>query len=487
MSRGVFNLWSALAAFAASLAAGAAHAAEDWITAGIGQAAVYETDLSKVQRTGDLVRSLIRIVPARPTRDEGTHRTYVVEYQERFDDCANHRFQFGSYSRRDGRNAEVAAGTGLATGWHEVAPGTIGEAISRTNCAIANPPPEPPIQPDLHEGSWTDLGAAADGKSRLHVKIDGVERISDRTIVAISRSDYDPPEWIDGFAIRHIITGVAVDCAKGASASLGADFYVAPSARVKSVRVPPKELVFAPEAPGSFLARSRTLLCAAAVKAGGKDEEAGGVSVGTAWAGDKGYLITASHVIAGGRRIEIYREGERVGTAAVVSDDPANDVAVLKYRPLKAGEPRVILPISTHPPALGRSIFTLGYPAPDALGQNLKMTAGQISGLSGYQGDARHIQIAVPIQPGNSGGPVIGPDGTVVGVVEAKLLRFGEDKAEAAPEMVNYALKAAYVRAMLDGLPDLGGYTPIKPGPGQEQTVKAASQAVFMVVVEPQE
>jgi S1-C subfamily serine protease len=143
-----------------------------------------------------------------------------------------------------------------------------------------------------------------------------------------------------------------------------------------------------------------------------------------------------------------------------------------------------ILPLADHGAALGKNVFTLGYPAPDVLGQNIKMTAGQVSSTSGPHDDASVIQISAPIQAGNSGGPVLGWDGFVVGVVKSKLLKFDDDDDdEPAPDGVNYAVKSAYIRPMLDDLPDLGNYEPIKPASQQEQMVEAARRAVFMLVV----
>ena len=168
-----------------------------------------------------------------------------------------------------------------------------------------------------------------------------------------------------------------------------------------------------------------------------------------------------------------------MGSARVVADDPASDVAILKLAPLHPG----VLPVfelSVRAPTLGKSIFTLGYPAPDILGQQVKMTAGEISGTTGIEDNARLLQISVPIQPGNSGGPIINWDGEVVGIADASLAKIDDD---APAQNVNYAVKASYVRAMLEELPDLGGYAPIKPGANRDDLVLAARKAVFMVVV----
>src|SRR5260370_1288999 len=119
---------------------------------------------------------------------------------------------------------------------------------------------------------------------------------------------------------------------------------------------------------------------------------------------------------------------------------------------------------------LGQSVFTLGYPVPDQLGRSLKMTAGEISALAGdevasrrrddirrWRGrmeDVRLLQISVPTEPGNRGGPVFDNTGRVVAIVVS-----GSDKNAS----INFALKIAYVRTLIDALPDLGGYAPPLP------------------------
>ena len=57
------------------------------------------------------------------------------------------------------------------------------------------------------------------------------------------------------------------------------------------------------------------------------------------------------------------------------------------------------------------------------MGKEVKFTYGKISSKSGIQGDVRVYQISVPIQPGNSGGPLFDMDGNVVGITSSGLNR----------------------------------------------------------------
>ena len=68
----------------------------------------------------------------------------------------------------------------------------------------------------------------------------------------------------------------------------------------------------------------------------------------------------------------------------------------------------------------------------------------------------RFFQISTPVQPGNSGGPLIDEKGCVVGVITARLSeRAALLTVDALPENVNYALKSSYVLAFLEALPEV--------------------------------
>ena len=73
-----------------------------------------------------------------------------------------------------------------------------------------------------------------------------------------------------------------------------------------------------------------------------------------------------------------------------------------------------------------------------------------ISGENGVQNDIRMWQISVPIQPGNSGGPLLDEQGRLVGVVVASLSLRAIQITGSVPQNVNYAIKGAYLEPLLN-------------------------------------
>ena len=470
-----------VAAAVAVLASSAA--ADEWAPAAITQPGeLYEIDLSTISVAGPVVKSWMRDTPRRPLKDAASGKTYVTTVAQRSDDCEHRRFALGSYFRKDAKGQVVGTGA-VNLGWSDITPGSIAEVLWSTACRAARPPAEKPILADITQGDWVRLGVSADKSYALSMRMDNIVMMDDRHAVVAIRSESTGYRTIQGYPIKYTVQEIVVDCMAQTSAVYRTDQYMSASIRAVSITSP--KLDFEPGAPGSFMANAFQQVCAAAKPAKPKpppeEAEAGSLVSGTAWGANKGYLVTASHVVKGWKEIDVFSDGEPMGKAEVVADDPANDLAVLRLRHAAPAK-LPVLPISERPATLGRSVFTLGYPAPDALGAHIKMTAGEVSSTSGLQDDARLLQVSVPIQAGNSGGPVIAWDGTVLGVIGSTLETVDEDRTDPA-QLVNYAVKVSYVKPMLDDLPDLGNYIVVRVAGSHDEVIAAARKAVFMLLV----
>ncbi|MBM3758472.1 MAG: trypsin-like peptidase domain-containing protein [Acidobacteria bacterium] len=195
-----------------------------------------------------------------------------------------------------------------------------------------------------------------------------------------------------------------------------------------------------------------------------------------------GYLLTSHHVIKNAKSILVKSQSGLL-SAKIVSTDSQNDIALLKvegaFKPLPL--------VSSRDAKMGATIFTLGFPNPDLQGISPKLTKGEISSLAGVQDDPRHFQISVPVQPGNSGGPLVDDSGNVIGIVSARLNEFVSLASSGSlPQNVNYALKSSFLNAFLEAQSAVSSGLP-KPrtatGQKLEDLVKQTEPSVVMVVV----
>ncbi len=160
--------------------------------------------------------------------------------------------------------------------------------------------------------------------------------------------------------------------------------------------------------------------------------------------------------------------------AQVLKTDPANDVAVLQVE--HDGDP---LPLSNNLQK-GGQVMTIGFPRIETQGTESKVTFGNVNSLSGIKGDVRFAQIDVPIQPGNSGGPLIDEDGEVVGVVTATLEFVHALRVSGQlPQNVNYAVKTDYVLPLLRDM-RLADRSQRKPS--RKEIVESGNKAVVLVI-----
>ena len=162
------------------------------------------------------------------------------------------------------------------------------------------------------------------------------------------------------------------------------------------------------------------------------------------------YIVTNNHVVADCVG-DIH--GNLVGQAPVklrvVSADEENDLALLQGT--KKFKEKDIATIRASAVNSGDQVVAIGYPLHGLLTSDLTVTTGIISSLAGLHNDTRFLQISVPVQPGNSGGPLHDNSGNIVGVVSAKLDALRMVKATGdIPQNINFAIKTGALRDFLD-------------------------------------
>lgn len=159
-------------------------------------------------------------------------------------------------------------------------------------------------------------------------------------------------------------------------------------------------------------------------------------------------IATNYHVVSDAEKIKVLLNVNGAFeeyNARILSTDKANDLALLtikddKFRPLSSAPYSII----ANAVDVGTSVFTMGYPMSNVLGNEVKITDGIISSKTGYEGDAVTYQISAPIQPGNSGGALFDKKGHLIGSTNAGI---------PSADNVGYAIKSSYLINLIDSAP----------------------------------
>ena len=165
-------------------------------------------------------------------------------------------------------------------------------------------------------------------------------------------------------------------------------------------------------------------------------------SSGTAFRIAPGQFVTNHHVVENCKTMVV---GGKQG-GSVLEIDPKNDLALISV-PNDSGETASIRTTRT---VLNEAVTAAGFPLQGAF-SGIAITNGTVSRLSGLQGDTGQIQISAPVQPGNSGGPLVDSAGNVIGVVSGKLNALKvADAIGDIPQNINFAIGGNILRAFLD-------------------------------------
>lgn len=185
---------------------------------------------------------------------------------------------------------------------------------------------------------------------------------------------------------------------------------------------------------------------------------------------DSGHLITAYHAIEN-RKVSIVMPDGRAIPAELAKFNKEADLALLKI-PNRTSFLPIALPDNLQP---GTEIVTIGYPMMSVQGISAKVSRGIINSMVGFHEDKSSFQFDAATTRGNSGGPVIGPGGLVVGVVNGKL--HTTKVLERTKEWivnVNYATNVATLIQFLVDVPGLPALQLLNPD------AEAHPRSIFM-------
>jgi len=150
---------------------------------------------------------------------------------------------------------------------------------------------------------------------------------------------------------------------------------------------------------------------------------------------DEGYIVTNAHVLAGGSSVQAITSEQELINALFIGYDINFDIALLKipgnYNALNLEDSNKI--------QIGEKVIAIGNP----LGLQFSVSQGIVSGThrEGINGLEAYIQTDAPLNPGNSGGPLINKQGKVVGINNFKI---------SESESLGFALESNYIKDVVN-------------------------------------
>ena len=160
-----------------------------------------------------------------------------------------------------------------------------------------------------------------------------------------------------------------------------------------------------------------------------------------------GHVLTNKHDVRSCASVRVRSDSTRAIDAKVVATDPDDDLALLL-----AAQP-LLAPArfrANAGPRPGDDVVAVGFPLVGLLADQMHVSVGTVNALAGLYNDLHNLQMSAPVQPGNSGGPLLDGSGNVVGVVVTKLdARAVAEQMGDLPQNVNFAIKAAVAREFL--------------------------------------
>ena len=188
----------------------------------------------------------------------------------------------------------------------------------------------------------------------------------------------------------------------------------------------------------------------------------------------EGHILTNAHVVKGCVEVHV----PPAGRVSVAARDNASDLALLKGSP---GKPFAAFR-QGRGARPGAGVVAVGYPLRGVLASGANVTTGNVAALAGPGDDRRLIQITAPVQPGNSGGPVLDMAGNAVGVVVSKLDAVKMARATGdIPQNVNFAVSAGAARAFLDSEGVAYATAPSKDRRAPEDVAAAAKAFTLLI------
>lgn len=152
-----------------------------------------------------------------------------------------------------------------------------------------------------------------------------------------------------------------------------------------------------------------------------------------------GLMITNYHVVAGADSIYIQNNKGEAFKAVSIFEDITRDLAVIQVVDSNFKNQNIPYSLKTNNIHVGEEVFTMGFPRDEIV-----YGKGYISAQTGFNGDTAAYQVAIPVNPGNSGAPLLDNDGNIIGIITGK---------QTSSDGIAFAVKSINLKRLFDEMP----------------------------------
>lgn len=304
--------------------------------------------------------------------------------------------------------------------------------------------------------NWKYFGKNNDGDFYIDTisikQRDGLIYVWQKVIFSGNQNEF--LKYRDGKLVSSALFNYVINCSEHTSTLASTIFKDANESAIDYVEREPSKWIFSVASPGSIGDALINTTCTAPSEMPAKNESDINSPIQLTSTGSgffvniSGALLTNQHVVNDCAILKIRDSSKIEHDVTVVATDAKNDLALLQM--IKP----VALPAATfraHSSVeAGENVVALGYPLAGILASEVNVSFGYVSATAGLADDTSKLQISAPVQPGNSGGPLLDQAGNLIGVVVAKLDAIKVAKAIGdIPQNINFAVKGEVAQVFL--------------------------------------
>ena len=174
--------------------------------------------------------------------------------------------------------------------------------------------------------------------------------------------------------------------------------------------------------------------------------------------GGQGFLLTPHHILEGASNIRVRFSDGKHSPATIVKSFVIFDLAILRLEDATVVPQTQLSFGNAHHLKEGDSVFWI-----DQKPEGTRMVQGPVLTVNALGGNTKVFYVGLPLQPGQSGGPLLNALGEVVGMVFSQQdIKINFALALDVPQDTSFALKSSYIQSIAS---DLIKSKQAKPGP----------------------